>query len=304
LNYSGESSLSRLTWSPDGRKLAFTDRSLIIGASAYPALGLCVLSADGRRFRRINIPTSEIGALAWSPDARRIAVAANRNVFLPGDVKERRADIWVVDVASGRARKLAPSPGDVTFLSWSPNGQRLLFTSRPEWDRNRAMAILVTADGRRRAVLSREPADTFFAAWSPDGTRLVFSARAPGDSVVLEVARSSGKGRRRLWRCRTGDQLLGVSWPARERVLTAVMAGIAGSQRGRPPVALKVDAIDPRTGKARVLARASEYPRNIAWSHHGRFIAYEASSRNRPSHIHRLDLRSGRVKRLTGAPSR
>ena len=37
-------------------------------------------------------------------------------------------DLWAVDVAGGRARRLTANPGRITFPSFSPDGKSLLFT--------------------------------------------------------------------------------------------------------------------------------------------------------------------------------
>ena len=60
-----------LSWSPDGRRLAFVDRE-----------GVHVASATGRSIRRL--PPKGVASLAWSPDSRWLAVASEHDVLLVG----------------------------------------------------------------------------------------------------------------------------------------------------------------------------------------------------------------------------
>jgi Tol biopolymer transport system component len=65
----------------------------------------------------------------WSPDGRRIAVQVGR--YDRNDHANDRSDIWVIDVADGKAVNL--TPGDDPWLdetpSWSRDGRTIVFQS-------------------------------------------------------------------------------------------------------------------------------------------------------------------------------
>jgi TolB protein len=124
-------------WSPDGERIAFTGQD-----DATRKLAVFVMKADGSERRQVTHFTPEEGAAqwpVWSPDGRRLAIQVNVH-------KAHTACIWVVDVASGEAKKLAahePPYLDET-PSWFPDGKRIAFQS----DRTGRMEVWVmNADG-------------------------------------------------------------------------------------------------------------------------------------------------------------
>lgn len=108
-------------WSPDGRRLAFVDGK-----------GLHVASATGRNPRNLapKNPNS-VGAPAWSPDSRRIAVA-----FAPNSATLTDLLLVAADGSSSRrltARVPRPWGTDYSAPSWRPRGATgARLGSRPE----------------------------------------------------------------------------------------------------------------------------------------------------------------------------
>ena len=124
-------------WSPDGKRIAFTGRD-----DSNGKLAVFVMNADGTERRQVTHFTPEEGAAqwpVWSPDGRRLAIQVNV-------LKTHSACIWVVELASGKARELAahePPYLDET-PSWFPDGKRIAFQS----DRTERMEVWVmNADG-------------------------------------------------------------------------------------------------------------------------------------------------------------
>src|SRR5690606_7529996 len=85
---------------------------------------------DGGGERRIaGLPQPlALASLQWSPDQRHIA-------FSHVDARAGRVELWLVDVASGRARRLVERPlGSVTGsgFDWLPDSSGLIALLRPE----------------------------------------------------------------------------------------------------------------------------------------------------------------------------
>ncbi len=169
---------SEPTWSPDGRKIAFTSRR-DGGQEIY------VVNADGSGLRRlVRSPNREFGP-AWSPDGRKIA-------FRRG--KRASVELFVMNAdGSGQRRltdtKAAWSPDvAVRAVPWSPDGRMLAFSSKRDgnWDLH-----LINADGSGQRNLTRNPASDFFRTWLPDG-RIVFSSDRDGDNELYAMNADGG----------------------------------------------------------------------------------------------------------------
>ncbi len=125
-------------WSPDGKQIAFTWREKS-GAS-----DVWIMNADGSARRQIShIPPAEghVEWPAWSADGSQFAVQVGRY-----SKQENIAHIWIVDAATGTARKLAAH--DQPYLdetpSWFPDGKRIAFQSNRT---GRVEIWLMNADG-------------------------------------------------------------------------------------------------------------------------------------------------------------
>jgi Tol biopolymer transport system component len=60
--------------------------------------------------------------LTISPDGKRVA-------FERADPETQNRDIWLLEVASGKATRFTSDPGWDAFPTWSPDGSRIIFTS-------------------------------------------------------------------------------------------------------------------------------------------------------------------------------
>ena len=180
------------------------------------------VSADGRvlsyrgRFR----PSTELvrfdpsgvkqGAIgeqaAWqdlklSPDATRAALVRN-------DETSGNRDIWLVEIATGRAQPWSTNPATDWQPVWSPDGRQLAFAS----DRNGASAIFRRAvdssDEDQLVVAAAGPsAGRFPRDWSSDD-RLIMGQDTAVGTTELWMAPISGREEPRMLK-RTGRVIAG-----------------------------------------------------------------------------------------------
>jgi dipeptidyl aminopeptidase/acylaminoacyl peptidase len=177
--------------SPDGRWIAFystrsghQDIWLVPsdGSGAPRALTRGAMAGDDARF-----------APAWSPDSRRIAYVSNASDYW-------RDDVWVVDVATGRARQVSRSLMAASTPAWSPDGQTLavLGTARSGYwyEDLQDIWILDVATGAERTVAMQVHATDWLHSlpviWSGDGRHLYFAYHERGDLNLWSVPSGGG----------------------------------------------------------------------------------------------------------------
>jgi dipeptidyl aminopeptidase/acylaminoacyl peptidase len=144
-------------WSPDGMRLAVLSPSA--GATRD----------EDRRRRGLN-KTATNGML--TSDYRymdRLSFLHNGRGF----VYDSRAQLWVVDVESGDARRLTNVDWAVDMPAWSPDGTRIAYCTneRPDADFDPRSHVFVVdvESGRRTRITDAGRADFAAPTWLPDG---------------------------------------------------------------------------------------------------------------------------------------
>jgi dipeptidyl aminopeptidase/acylaminoacyl peptidase len=137
--------LGEFRWSPDGRRMAFVltdppvparDARVVGEAQRFARLYTVDVAGDPRRVARLLTPQDvQVGghvgagmsgpAFDWSPDGSAIAFSHSPS---PSGGDWVRADVSVVDVATGRARPLAATPAAEGGVAWSPDGRWVAVT--------------------------------------------------------------------------------------------------------------------------------------------------------------------------------
>jgi acylaminoacyl-peptidase len=154
-----ENSPRGLSWSPDGKYIAFstvvkgegitlaTPPAKPEGADWAPGVTVIdqlnyrsdgrgyldagythvfVLPADGGTPRQITSGDyNHSGSLSWSPDGEEIVISANRNE--DWQYRERNSDLWSVKLASGEMSQLTNRDGPDFAPAFSPDGSRIAY---------------------------------------------------------------------------------------------------------------------------------------------------------------------------------
>ncbi|HUY99813.1 MAG TPA: hypothetical protein VMU89_05650, partial [Thermomicrobiaceae bacterium] len=166
-------------WSPDGATLAFrSDRGERGKGQLY------LLRGSAAEAEPLHAFDGGINAIHWSPDGRTIAVVATdppvRESEGRGEARDwvlfedehRYERIWLVDVASGAARRLSDVDLQVWELTWAPDGRSIgaLVSDLPyqwAWYGARLVSLDVASGAAR--TLYTTPRQLARPAWSPDG---------------------------------------------------------------------------------------------------------------------------------------
>jgi TolB protein len=137
------------SWSPDGRWIAFRGQA---SSMDQPAIGIYLVSPDGKQLRTITAKSSTPDPLAWSPDGTRLAYAFGK----------QPKDIAVIDVDGSGEHDIALNTTSLSDPLWSPDGTRFLIMSE-----GGVSVINVDGTGMREVVSPDE--HVISAIWSPVG---------------------------------------------------------------------------------------------------------------------------------------
>jgi Tol biopolymer transport system component len=168
-----------ISWSPDGRFLAFPGNGV----------GIHVLDTRTGASQKLTGGSLDYDSV-WSPDGRRIAFARTEPSLDPGP----NAQIWVMNADGSGAHQLtdATFAHEATQPAWSPDGARIAYTEGGEPGGTAGTAV-VNVDGSAARQLTACPfgrCDRFptFPVWSPDGGAiavLLQDARLTSTAIAL-----------------------------------------------------------------------------------------------------------------------
>ena len=147
---------NEVTWSPDGRQVAYI--------SSTPDSRAAEASGDPMVITRY----------LYKPDAGEGMTRFNDN---------QRLHIFVVDVATKQTRQLTKGDTDEHSIDWSPDGKELLYLTNPEPNQdeffNYDVFALKIADNSVRRITATE-FNEYDPLWSPDGKRILFRGTRRG----------------------------------------------------------------------------------------------------------------------------
>jgi len=216
-----------VTWSPDGRQIAYvsstpgpetaaaTGDPIVITRYLYKPTASEGFSHfnDNRRLHifTVDVATHQVRQLTsgitdehsidWSPDGKEILFASNHE---PNQDEFFNYDIFALKVADNSIRRLTATEGTKYAPLWSPDGKRIVFANnrRGLTDRETNMedshAWVMDADGSHRHELSGMIDNRQgFPRWTPEGDAVCFTVQERGSVhlVRLPVSASGVAGR-------------------------------------------------------------------------------------------------------------
>lgn len=220
-----------LTWSPDGRQLAFALKDAKAkdadedGVRVYDRLRyktdegflldgrrrhVWVVDVAGGEPRRLTDGDWDDAQPAWSPDSREVAFVSNRT-----EDRERNmvVDIWVASVGGGAVRRITDELGSYGNPSWSADGATIACYGVAKAMGSSAKNVHLFAfpakggagkdltDGWDRTVGSTVMSDmrshmqTLPPTWSADHSRIIFVGSDQGTANIYSVAADGGEVR-------------------------------------------------------------------------------------------------------------
>jgi virginiamycin B lyase len=206
-------------WSPDGTRIAVGEDAIGI----YTLLG-----------KRLRSFWGLYGEPAWSPGGRTIAYVG-KDQRRSGPDYDQPPDLWLVDLATNREKKVSEYVGDGANPSWSPDGKRLLVTSNAHGQYEDGVAEIDIVSLKTGRLVRVATGSVSAAAWSPKGGAIAFST---GHAIV--VSRPDGTGRKTI---ATSKYLLDEpAWsPDAKHIVYTVLTGYWSPETSRGLRIIDVD---------------------------------------------------------------
>ncbi|MFL6248605.1 MAG: S9 family peptidase [Thermoanaerobaculia bacterium] len=177
----------RPRWSPDGTRLAFlSDRG---GRNA-----IYLLDPRGGEAQPLTNEPTPIREFEWSPDGKQIAFTRIDEPSGEGEPRvvgenERVMHLYVVDVESGKCRKLTSDQLSTFDLSWSPDGSEIALARANGTGldalHSTDLHILSLRDGTIRPLVVR-PGHDRNPRYSPDGKSIAFTSAGGAGHWLVE----------------------------------------------------------------------------------------------------------------------
>src|SRR3990167_1682944 len=139
-----------------------------------------IADQDGYQPRQLLVSSEPIMSPSWSTNGRQLAYVSFEN---------RRAGIYLQEVATGARRLLSAFPGINGAPAWSPDGKKLALVLSKSGAPN--IYVMDIASGHLTQVthdfyINTEP------AWSPNGRSLLFTSTRGGGPQIYQVNLGSG----------------------------------------------------------------------------------------------------------------
>jgi len=138
---------------------------------------------------------------AWSPDAKKIAFASDRDGTM---------NIYVMDADGKNVKQLTKENDICRAPAWSPDGKKIAFVRHV--DGGVPDIFVMDADGSNAKNLTNDPGYDADPTWAPDGKKIVFtSLRGGNQGFRLYAMDPDGKNVTELV---ASDNPLGFVYPA------------------------------------------------------------------------------------------
>jgi dipeptidyl aminopeptidase/acylaminoacyl peptidase len=196
-----------VTWSPDGKRIAFLSDAAQRGQPQ-----LCVADIPAGETKCVTHVKGDLSSPQWSPDGARIAVLFIENAPRAagplaaetpdeGVVEEHPFEqrLALVDPSNGTMKQITPASTYIYEFDWSRDGKQFAVTAAEgSGDDNWYIAQLFTVDASTGAMKSiyKPPVEIQMAEprWSPDGKSVAFigglmsDEGATGGDIYVEPA--------------------------------------------------------------------------------------------------------------------
>ncbi len=154
-------------WSPRGDAILFGLGGFFQRAQIKSAQVMSI-HTDGTGLETLTQGGVSNGMPSWSPDGKQVVYRVAQGMT---------RQLYILDVATRKSRKLETGSDFDTFPTWSPRGDWIAFTSKRDGDYE---IYRIRPDGTGLQRLTHSPGNDAHPAFSPDGAWIAFSTARQG----------------------------------------------------------------------------------------------------------------------------
>ena len=270
----------------------------------WPTYEIYVMDADGNNQQNLTNDPNFDNSPSWSPDGKRIAFMSDRDGHFDMPGRLPNYEIYVMDADGGNPQNLTNDPNNDVSPSWSPDGERIVFSSERDGNRDGNQEnyeiYVMDADGNNQQRLTDNDFYDSAPSWSPDGERIAFVSRRDGHFIgdfgltsEIYVMDADGKNTRRLTNNRKTD--VAPSWSPDGKWIAFA------SDRKGDDVNFEIYVMDADGGNQRRLTNNRKSDTVPSWSSDGKRIVF-SSYRDGNAEIYVMDNDGGNQQKLTNNP--
>ncbi|MET0623842.1 MAG: S9 family peptidase [Pyrinomonadaceae bacterium] len=318
-------------WSPDGRALAFLSTRPDGGAQTQTTTATPSSSPEPQGAQQQTqaaapqtpgtpTPAGTPGQLGT---ATTPGVPSALQTAAPAEATPR-SQVWVLSLDGGEARRVTNLKNGAGAFDWSPDGTRLVLTSRTGpsdvkppssdvrhykhtsykfndtgWfdDKRSHVWVVDVQSGAARQITSGEDWNDSDPRWSPDGTRIAFvsdrTGKAFDESLNTDVWVVPAAGGALTKISDHEEEDSSPRWSPDGKSIAFV-----GRLRPREHPKIFVAPAAGGAASRNVAPTLDLIPSNLSWGEQGRALFFETGVKGE-SHLFRVDARDGRIRQVT-----